>query len=230
MRNINVTKKPMNHIVIDLEMTCFMNTKKDKKGNAWIEEGKNETFRKILLNGVSQETIEIGAVMLDSNFEIVKEFQSYVKPSRNPILSGFCRGMTGITQEQIDNAPLFKDAILDFAEWVGPEKFFLYTWSNSDTKRLKADFVNNSCDLQLLHDLTKRTYNLQKDLSVMYNKLACTKGNQLGLKKTLAMLGIVTSNRHHSAIDDAKDTAEILKAISREDFNLSDYVTITKTA
>jgi ERI1 exoribonuclease 2 len=62
-------------IVIDFESTCW----KDKKG--------------------AQEIIEFPAVLLDlESGEVVDEFQQYVQPQECPVLSDFCKDLTGISQ------------------------------------------------------------------------------------------------------------------------------------
>ncbi|EMD38611.1 hypothetical protein CERSUDRAFT_113791 [Gelatoporia subvermispora B] len=50
--------------------------------------------------------------------EIVDEFRSFVKPTRNPQLSEFCTNLTGITQEQIDAAPTFTEMLGEFSLWL----------------------------------------------------------------------------------------------------------------
>ena len=57
-----------------------------------------------------RETIEVGAVLVDCNtLEVVKEYQSFVKPIIHPVISQFCADLTGIQQAELDNSPIFKD-------------------------------------------------------------------------------------------------------------------------
>ncbi|KAG0370753.1 hypothetical protein BGZ54_004254 [Gamsiella multidivaricata] len=65
------------------------------------------------------EVIEFPVVLLDgSTFEIVDEFHSYVKPTHRPTLSEFCVGLTGISQETIDDAPTFTEVLSLFEDWL----------------------------------------------------------------------------------------------------------------
>ena len=87
-------------VVVDVEATCW------KKG----------VFSR------NKETIEIGAVLLlpDRAPSQWPEFQTFVRPLRLPRLSSFCRELTGITQENVDAAPGFPEALRLFLEWSQP--------------------------------------------------------------------------------------------------------------
>src|ERR671931_1363903 len=107
-------------IVVDVEATCW------KKG----------VFTR------KKETIEIGAVLLllDRDESRWPEFQTFVRPRRLPHLSSFCRELTGITQENIDAAPTFPEALRLFLEWSQPlERVVLAAWSHYDLWQLDLD-------------------------------------------------------------------------------------------
>lgn len=50
------------------------------------------------------EIIEIGASLVNRLGHEVDHFQRFVRPQRRPLLTGFCRQLTHISQEQIDSA------------------------------------------------------------------------------------------------------------------------------
>ena len=107
-------------IVVDVEATCW------KKG----------VFSR------NKETIEIGAVLLplDGAESRWAEFQTFVRPRRHPHLSTFCRELTGITQENVDTAPTFPEALRLFLEWALPlERIVVATWSRYDLWQLDLD-------------------------------------------------------------------------------------------
>ena len=107
-------------VVLDVEATCW------KKG----------VFSR------KKETIEIGAVQLLLNRAQTTwpEFQTFVRPQRLPRLSSFCRELTGITQEDVDAAPTFPDALRLFLEWSQPlERVVLASWSRYDLWQLDLD-------------------------------------------------------------------------------------------
>ncbi|KAG0257676.1 hypothetical protein BG011_003837 [Mortierella polycephala] len=81
------------------------------------------------------EVIEFPVVLLDgSSLEIVNEFHSYVRPTNRPILSDFCKELTGITQETIDNAPTFTEVLALFEDWLKKHNIILgdYTPDRED--------------------------------------------------------------------------------------------------
>ncbi|MEO0687592.1 MAG: 3'-5' exonuclease, partial [Cyanobacteria bacterium J06649_11] len=65
------------------------------------------------------EIIEIGAVMLNrSTWEIDSEYQQFVKPVRNPILTKFCTELTTITQNDVNNTLTFPEVMSKFKKWI----------------------------------------------------------------------------------------------------------------
>ena len=107
-------------VVLDVEATCW------KKG----------VFSR------KKETIEIGAVkmLLDRAESKWPEFQTFVRPQRQPRLSTFCRELTGITQEDVDAAPPFPEALRLFLEWSKPlQRVVLASWSRYDLWQLDLD-------------------------------------------------------------------------------------------
>jgi len=53
-----------------------------------------------------------------SQLEVVDEFRSFVRPTWRPLLSTFCTQLTGITQAQVNSAPLFPDVLKSFAKFL----------------------------------------------------------------------------------------------------------------
>ena len=171
-------------VVVDVEATCW------KKG----------VFSR------KKETIEIGAVLLliDRAESTWPEFQTFVRPLRLPRLSSFCRELTGITQEDVDGAPSFPEALRQFLDWAQPlERVVLATWSHYDLWQLDLDLEN-----QGLPKLTLPFLDVKK--------LA---GNIVGSKsfdETVRELAPDTVPMpRHRAIADARRTARILYRLLR---------------
>jgi inhibitor of KinA sporulation pathway (predicted exonuclease) len=171
-------------VVLDVEATCW------KKG----------VFSR------KKETIEIGAVLLllDRAQSKWPEFQTFVRPRRQPHLSTFCRELTGITQENVDAAPTFPEALRLFLEWSQPlERVVLATWSRYDLWQLDLDLE--------AHGLP--------ELAVPFldvKKLAARVVGPKGLEQTARELVPDSVNMpRHRAIADARRTARILKRLLR---------------
>jgi inhibitor of KinA sporulation pathway (predicted exonuclease) len=166
-------------VVVDVEATCW------KKG----------VFSR------KKETIEIGAVLLllDRAESTWPEFQTFVRPRRLPRLSSFCRELTGITQENIDAAPTFPEALRLFLEWSQPsDRVVMATWSHYDLWQLDLDLE--------AHGLPK--------LAVPFldvKKLAARIVGSKSFEETVRELAPDTVPMpRHRAIADARRTARIL--------------------
>ena len=85
------------YLVLDLEATCC----------------NRETLKRR-----ETEIIEIGAVMVAAQgLTGIDEFQTFIKPVRHPILTEFCKSLTSITQEQVDQAPSYVEAVTLLKQW-----------------------------------------------------------------------------------------------------------------
>ena len=171
-------------VAVDVEATCW------KKG----------VFSR------KKETIEIGAVLLpiEGGESRWPEFQTFVRPLRLPRLSSFCRELTGITQESVDAAPTFPEALQLFLDWAQPlEGLVLATWSHYDLWQLDLDLE--------AHGLPKLTLPF---LDV--KKLA---GHIIGSKSFEATVRELAPDAvampRHRAIADARRTARILYRLLR---------------
>lgn len=171
-------------VVVDVEATCW------KKG----------VFSR------KKETIEIGAVRLRLNRAESQwpEFQTFVRPARLPRLSSFCRELTGITQEEVDSAPSFPEALQQFLEWSQPlERVVLATWSHYDLWQLDLDLEN--------HGLPKLAFTF---LDV--KKLAARIIGRKSFDETVRELAPdAVDLPRHRAIADARRTARILYRLLR---------------
>jgi 3'-5' exoribonuclease 1 len=171
-------------VVVDVEATCW------KKG----------------IFSRKKETIEIGAVLLllDRAPPGWPEFQTFVRPRRLPRLSSFCRELTGITQENVDAAPTFPEALRLFLEWSQPlEQVVLATWSHYDLWQLDLDLE--------AHGLPKLAMPF---LDV--KKLAARMVGTKSFEETARELAPdAVAMPRHRAIADAHRTARILNRLLR---------------
>ncbi len=80
--------------------------------------------------GQYREIVQIGAVRFDlDTLEEGDEFDILVKPEKNPVVSDFFTGLTGITQKEIDeNGVPFPDAYRLFTAFIGADKTCCYGW------------------------------------------------------------------------------------------------------
>ncbi|MFQ5619525.1 MAG: exonuclease domain-containing protein [Rhodospirillales bacterium] len=74
--------------------------------------------------GEYREIVQIGAVRVDGGNALaeVGRFKTYVRPVRNPVLSGYFVSLTGITQADVDRHGVsFPEALAAFSEFVGED-------------------------------------------------------------------------------------------------------------
>lgn len=161
------------------------------------------------------EVIEIGAVRLDSSLRKTDEFTSLIKPVYFSKLNGFIKKKTGIPQEGINQAAGFRKVITDFINWLNRNgsPFLPVTWGGEDLKRIIYDMRMHKMDDSYwmaapYFDLLKgylRAKNLTNDVSVT---------------AALLELEITDTGSAHRALDDARMTAEVFRAIfDKLDFN-----------
>jgi len=168
-------------IIFDLEATCWKSGNKDK-----------------------MQTIEFGAVQLaPSTLEIVSEFQRFVRPTLEPVLSDFCKELTGITQEDVDNANTFPVIFREFCDWIGDGSFQIFSWGDYDVGQLKQD-----CKISRIK-MNKRLVKKHQSLKTMYADRMRIR--RCGMAQALERLHISLEGQHHRAIDDARNIAKIAR-------------------
>lgn len=171
----------MNLIVYDLEATCWRG--RPPKGY--------------------NEIIEIGALKINQFGEIISKFSQFVKPVLNPVLSSFCRKLTGISQENIDRAKTFEKVINDFQYWIddNEEDYLLISWGEQDVK-----YLVNDCKL---HNLDFNW--VSKSINAKNHYKAFSGLNRpLGLVNALIYEGMEFEGDQHRAITDAFNLSKIV--------------------
>jgi inhibitor of KinA sporulation pathway (predicted exonuclease) len=174
------------YILYDLEATCWR-TRRPKR----------------------VEIIEVGAVLVNADFELESEFCAFVQPLIHPAISKFCTSLTSIRQSDIDGAILFDDAMVDFEKWmgVGERRVIPMSWGEFDKRQLNVDAKLHNIDLPWL------------DAHVCFQEhFSKWKGSrdQIGLKNGLKDEGIKWSGTEHRAIDDARNMARLFAQVAPE--------------
>ena len=170
----------MKYIIYDLEATCWLG--RPPKGY--------------------NEIIEIGAVKINEFGEVEDSYESFVKPKVNPLLSGFCKKLTSITQDQINRARQFNHVIQEFQEWTEMYEydFHICSWGQNDKNLFASD-----CEL---HKIDNDWLNQYINLKNQYDSIKgrSVKGN---LKKIVMKEGFEFTGKAHRAISDAENLAKI---------------------
>jgi inhibitor of KinA sporulation pathway (predicted exonuclease) len=171
------------YLVIDLEATC------DDGGAVPRHE---------------MEIIEIGAVLVDpGSFQITREFQIFVRPVIHTTLTPFCTKLTSITQDQVDDAPTFPEAIASLREFLeGERKVRFCSWGAYDRNQFRQDARLHGVSLPFDDRLH---INLKAEFA---ETLGARRG--LGLGRAIRRVGLTFEGSHHRGIDDARNIARLM--------------------
>ena len=169
----------------------------------------NQGFDKTLNKTVSNEKcpfeiIQIGAIKLDSHFNIIDTFNSYVKPQLYKSIHPFVGKMTGIKLDDVKDAPTFSQVYKNFKKFISSKKnTVLCVWGTGDLKEL----FRNITYYDLPHKtLTKSYINVQLYASMYFNNPT---GKSVGLQNAIQMLNINQDKSYHNALNDAYYTAQV---------------------
>jgi inhibitor of KinA sporulation pathway (predicted exonuclease) len=184
-------------IVIDLEMNPVSKGLKTVRAN------------------LSREIIEIGASMIDEQDKIVDEFHCLVKPDFNTSIVPFITNLTGITYYDVVSAVSLEKALNQLERWIGYDcETFIYSWSSADLQQMTKE-----CEYKGIHmppNMTQWIDFQSEYYRVMELDSTC---RQLSLHKAAEQFGIIMDERKsHSALYDAKITAELLILILNGDY------------
>lgn len=178
----------MQQIMLDIEWTC-----------------DNRCF-------TNNEIIEIAATKLDKNLQEIESFHTYVKPRNKMFLTTFTTKLTGITNEDIKNAPTFPEALKMFREFVGDEPTLMIMWGTNDESVLRRHIYTYS-----LHE-DKKWYNRLefKDLQQDYDTLAHS-SKLTSVTDALINFGDKYEGVKHRALNDVFNTVKIYQFMNEFD-------------
>ena len=183
----------MHHIFVDFEMNHIAGEYQEER-----------TFSKM-------EIVEIGAVMLDDQYQEISSFRSYVRPEFNDKIEKQCTKVTGITTETVADAPVLWPALQQFVQWCGTEPLTVYAWSDSDLKQLKRELNLKEIECKELHRLCNNWVDFQR---VFCDLLGIEK--RVALKHAINAIQSEFDGDEHDALWDARNTAKIF-ALSKNE-------------
>lgn len=182
----------MNYIIYDLEF--------NQKNNDFLDNTSNQR------NNIPFEIIQIGAVKLNENFEIISTFNTLIKPTIYKTVHPIVKNLTNITDEQLLHCNDFPAVYKDFLDFLGNDEIIICVWGMVDIKELIRN-VN-------FHKLSALPIYKCIDIQTYASKyLKTEKKSKIGLKNAIELLNIQISGNFHDAFNDAYYTSEIFKII-----------------
>lgn len=159
--------------------------------------------------GFKQELIQIGAVLLNEEFEICDTFLTYVKP-RFGCVDSFIERLTGITEGDTQNAPSTEEALEAFLMWM-PEDTIMVSWSNSDPIQLYKEIDGKQINMPRMEELIENSVDCQIEFE---DRIGANRS--YGLAEALSITGIDCASGAHDALIDAKNTAMLFAKLNLE--------------
>lgn len=150
---------------------------------------------------ISGEIIQIGAVRMSEQQQILDEFQVLIRPKFFRRLNSRVSKLTGIKESRLRAEGLsFDDAINEFYNWCGDDCIFL-TWGFDDIPLLEGNMLLHGYDPVWI----KRWYNAQ----MFFNAQTGSGSSQKALGTAMELMSIPASRPAHDALGDAYHTALI---------------------
>lgn len=181
------------NIVVDLEFTPIDNHAKTRK--------------------FKYEIIQIGAVRVGLDGQVLDSFVSYVKPEYTRHVSQAVRDLTGIKTCDICAEESLGAVIESFRSWVGSAKTRYVAWSDTDQKQLSVETNRKGI---IFPEQSQRWLDLQKIYPLF---MEIGNGRQMSLRTAADWHGIrVSKDKLHGALYDAMLTAELLSSLLTNDY------------
>ena len=165
----------------------------------------------------SNEIIEIGAVLVNEQLEITDTFKTYVSPQFGA-LDEYISKLTGITNSDIENAPVLRDALEKFMEWL-PDNAILVSWSENDEYQMSEEMYYKYIDMPEFDKYLDNWQDCQEEFGERMNSPKVYR-----LSEALIIADIEYDENIHDALVDAKNTALLfIKMKTETTLKLSPY-------
>lgn len=181
----------MNYIILDLEW------------NQSSEEKRN--------NDIPFEIIEIGAIKMDGNCNIIGEFNQLIRPKVYHDMHKITEDLIHIQMEDLERGRPFEKVIDEFFRWCG-EDYMFCTWGNLDLTELQR----NMCyyGKQPLCEEPFAYLDVQKIFAISFED----KHIRHTLEHAVDVLQIEKDIPFHRAFSDAYYTAKVFEKCPKESF------------
>ena len=184
----------MNYIVFDLEWNQS-NTGKEKE-----------------VKEIPFEIIEIGAVKLNEELEMVDRFHRLIKPQIYHEMHQITKNLIHISMEELEDEEFFPEVAEEFLDWCGRDCVFC-TWGPLDLTELQKNM--RFYGMEPLADKPLKFYDVQKLFSIGYED----RKSRRTLEYAIDFLKIEKDIPFHRAFSDAYYTAKVMAKIDKSVFS-----------
>ena len=157
----------------------------------------------------ANETIQIGAVLLDDSFKRIGTLCQYVHPEHG-VIDYFIENLTGIKNSQVKKAPKLDEALIHMIDWLGERDYKIYAWSESDRNQLLHEIKAKNMTDERIHAFMKAENWIDyQDVFTKRFELS----RQLSLEEALGRAEIEPEGKFHDGLDDAVNTAYLIEKL-----------------
>ena len=189
----------MKYAVIDLEM-CRVPKPMRSEAYKW-----------------SHETIQIGAVLLDENYNLTKKFNTFSNPEYGR-MDSFIEQLTGITKENVYTAKSFAKAIAAFLRWLPDDDVRCVSWSDADKYQIMHEMEAKNIGENRLTEILETWIDCQRMFGEKMDS-----SRQYKLEEALIASDICTEGKAHDGLVDAYNTALLFKKLmTNPDYELNE--------
>lgn len=181
----------MKYVVLDLEWN-----------QTYLQ--KAMAVQKELETRLRGEVIQIGAVMLHENGDIIGSYRITVKPRFYKKIHKHVMRLTGIDQAQIDHGAPLKEAMESFHRFCGDDAVFL-TWGPDDLPMLNDNLRANGLSAPFMGEYY--------DMQPMFNRETDGEKRQRSLEYAMEYFHIEQNLPAHDALNDAYFTALVAQKL-----------------
>lgn len=178
----------MNYIIFDLE---------------WNQCPKSESNND---QNTPFEIVEIGAVKLNSDREMISEFSELIKPQIYQEMHYITSKLVHLQMEELQKGKPFPEVMARFLEWCGDDPIFC-TWGSLDLLELQRNM--RYYGMPALSDRPLKFYDIQKLFSLAYEDGK----SRRSLEYAIDMMNIKKDIPFHRAFSDAYYTAKVFDDI-----------------
>lgn len=179
----------MDYIVLDLEWNQSF-------------EGKEQEVTEIPF-----EIIEIGAIKLNNEKEMIGEFSQLVRPQVYHQMNHVTKKIIHLQIEELEQGKLFEEAVAEFLEWCG-EDYIFCTWGPLDLGQLQKNM--SYYHLEPLSNGPISYFDIQKLFSIAFEDTKIRRS----LEYAVDFLEIQKDIPFHRAFSDAYYTAKVFAQIN----------------
>lgn len=152
----------MSFIIFDTEYTTWLGCQK----NGWKGNQK-------------KEIVQISALKVSNQLEVISEFNILCKPVINPILSNYFVQLTHITNEQVEkHGESFLSVFQKFESFVGNDVCYSHAWGKDYNDESDGNIIKENI---LLNKISNPKTIIYRNIAFVFNELY--KKNNIKIKK-----------------------------------------------